>query len=94
MPLVTTTIGSFPKPTGTPVGDWFLANKSEGERKVSKGLLSNWTPGEYEKALLAAGEKAEENFMKATKEVILDQVDAGIDVPTDGEVRRESYVFY
>ena len=94
MPLLTTTIGSFPKPTGTPVGDWFLANKSEGERKDSKGLLSNWTPGEYEKALLTAGENAEENFMEATKEVILDQVDAGIDVPTDGEVRRESYVFY
>ena len=28
------------------------------------------------------------------KEVITDQVSAGIDVPTDGEVRRESYVLY
>ena len=94
MPLRTTTIGSFPKPKSTPVNDWFMANKSEEERKASKGLLANWTPGQYEDALRQAGDSAEELFVAATKEIIDDQVNAGIDVPTDGEVRRESYVLY
>ena len=94
MALKTTTIGSYPKPACTPVRDWFLADKDEQERKSSAGLLSNWTPGEYESALQKAGERAEELFLEATKEVIMDQVSAGIDVPTDGEVRRESYIFY
>jgi 5-methyltetrahydropteroyltriglutamate--homocysteine methyltransferase len=94
MPIKTTTIGSFPKPKSTPVGDWFMAHKSEEERKASKGLLANWTPGQYEDALQQAGDSAEESFVIATREIINDQVSAGIDVPTDGEVRRESYVLY
>jgi len=94
MPLKTTTIGSYPKPACTPVGDWFMANKSEDERKASKGLLMNWSPGEYETAINKAGDKAEAMFLEATEEVINDQVTAGIDVPTDGEVRRENYIWY
>ena len=94
MPLKTTTIGSYPKPKYTPVGDWFLANKSDEEKKASKGLLQNWAPGSYEVALKEAGDSAEEKFLLATKEIICDQVSAGIDVPTDGEVRRENYVHY
>ena len=55
MPLTTTTIGAYPKPKQTPIQDWFLGTKSEEERKASKGLLSNWSPGAYEKALESAG---------------------------------------
>lgn len=94
MPLQTTTIGAYPKPECTPVRDWFLAHMSEEERKASRGLLSNWGPGEYEKALEIAGDKAEPLFLEATRQIIKDQVDAGVDVPTDGEVRRENYIFY
>ena len=94
MPLQTTTIGAYPKPACTPVRDWFLAHMSEEERKTSSGLLENWKPGEYEAALEGAGEKAEAQFLEATKQVIDDQVGAGVDVPTDGEVRRENYIFY
>ena len=94
MPLTTTTIGAYPKPKQTPIQDWFLGTKSEEERKASKGLLSNWSPGAYEKALESAGADAEKLFLAAIKEVITDQVNAGSDVPTDGEVRRESYVLY
>jgi len=94
MPLKTTTIGAYPKPASTPVGDWFMADKSDAEKKASKGLLENWTPGRYEDALQEAGDNAEERFLLATKEIIDDQVDAGIDVPTDGEVRRENYIHY
>ncbi|MDH3664138.1 MAG: cobalamin-independent methionine synthase II family protein [Alphaproteobacteria bacterium] len=67
---------------------------SEEERKASTGLLGNWAPGEYEKALESAGEAAEALFLEATKQIIDDQVGAGVDVPTDGEVRRENYIFY
>ncbi len=94
MPLKTTTIGAFPKPESTPVSDWFMADKSDKEKKASKGLLENWTPGRYENALQEAGDNAEERFLLATKEIINDQVRAGIDIPTDGEVRRENYIHY
>lgn len=94
MPLQTTTIGAYPKPECTPVRDWFLAHLTEEERKASRGLLSNWAVGEYEKALDVAGDKAEPLFLEATKQIIEDQVRAGVDVPTDGEVRRENYIFY
>ena len=33
-------------------------------------------------------------FVKAIEEVVRDQVEAGIDIPTDGEVRRENYIIY
>lgn len=94
MPLKTTTIGSFPKPKSAPIQDWFMGEKSEEERKASKGLLANWSPGAYEKSLQAAGDNVENLFLESIKEVVTDQVSAGIDVPTDGEVRRESYVLY
>ena len=94
MPLKTTTIGAYPKPECTPVRDWFLAHMSEDERKASPGLLGNWAPGEYERALERAGDKAETLFLEATKQIIGDQVGAGVDIPTDGEVRRENYIFY
>jgi 5-methyltetrahydropteroyltriglutamate--homocysteine methyltransferase len=41
-----------------------------------------------------AGEEAEGLFVRAAQEVIADQVAAGIDIPTDGEVRRENYIHY
>ena len=33
-------------------------------------------------------------FKRAANEVINIQIDAGIDVPTDGEIRRENYIHY
>ena len=51
MPLITTTIGAYPKPKNTPINDWFLGTKSEEEKKAAKGLLANWSPGAYEKEI-------------------------------------------
>ena len=45
-------------------------------------------------ALRTLGDQAESVFARATREVVLDQVDAGVDIPTDGEVRRENYIHY
>ncbi len=38
--------------------------------------------------------EVETKLALATKEAIAAQVNAGIDVPTDGEIRREHYIFY
>ena len=40
------------------------------------------------------GGNVEELFNKATKEIISDQEECGIDILTDGEVRREKYIHY
>ena len=83
MPLLTTTIGSYPKPDSVPLPDWFRAGDYRPE-------LSRM----YEEYLRSHGDEVEEQFVRATHEVVLDQVRAGIDIPTDGEVRREHYIFY
>ena len=84
MPLLTTTIGAYPKPPYVPVIDWF-----------TKGLMTTRIPTEtYDETLGSLGDEAETLFARAAKEVIADQVACGIDIPTDGEVRRENYIHY
>ncbi len=84
MPLTTTTIGSYPKPAFLPVADWFQHPGEKGDVATNS----------YEDRLRAMGDEAEAVFARAAKEVIEDQVSAGIDIPTDGEVRRENYIHY
>ena len=40
------------------------------------------------------GDYAEFNFFKSYKRSIEDQIECGIDIITDGEVRRENYIHY
>ena len=40
------------------------------------------------------GSEIEDIFIRATMDVIKDQIDCGIDIITDGEVRRENYIHY
>ncbi len=82
--ISTTTIGAYPKPDYVPIGDWFTTDYRSGK-------VVDYTSA-YGEQLDAAGVDAELLFRRATKEVIGDQIDAGIDVVTDGEVRRENYV--
>jgi 5-methyltetrahydropteroyltriglutamate--homocysteine methyltransferase len=84
MPLRTTTIGAYPKPDYVPVIDWFAAD----------AMTTSLPTAGYQTALEAMGEAAEEVFTRAAAEVIGDQVACGIDIPTDGEVRRENYIHY
>ena len=86
--IKTTCIGAYPKPDYVPIIDWF--DSSEGEQNTcdSRATLS------YQQRLEEAGDNAETLFVKAAAEVIADQVECGIDVPTDGEVRRENYIHY
>ena len=80
MPLLTTTIGAYPKPDCVLVPDWFRDEAGPDTRNPTKGYLG---------ALARMGEEAEELFARGVKQVVDDQVEAGIDVPTDGEVPRD-----
>ncbi len=79
--VLTTTIGAFPKPPYVPISDGF------GDPGVDP-------TGGYLRELELAGDKADALFERATHEVVGEQVEAGIDIPTDGEIRRENFVHY
>jgi len=84
MPIATTTLGAYPKPDYVPVPDWF---NTESMDSCGATLA-------YSAAIAKLGDKSEEVFARAAKDVIADQVECGIDVVTDGEVRRENYIHY
>ena len=86
MPLQTTTIGAYPKPDCVPVPDWFTGDKD--------GLDTGHPTKRYLAALAAMGDEAGQRFSQGMKEAIDDQIACGIDVPTDGEIKRENYVHY
>ena len=83
--LITTTIGAYPKPDYVPISDWFSAASSK--------RAADYT-STFAQEMALAGARREELFRRAATEVIDDQVEAGVDVVTDGEVRRENYVHY
>ena len=83
MPLLTTTIGAYPKPDYLDVPDWF-----EGGGK-DHGLARS-----FGDATAVAEEELEALFVRGTRDAVRDQVLAGIDIPTDGEIRRENYIHY
>jgi len=89
MPLTTTVIGSFPKPGYLNIPDWFKtgANAEAGKATLAYSeMLANQTLDEKT--------RLENDLLRATKEIIAVQKDCGVDVVTDGEVRRENYIHY
>ncbi len=84
MPLLTTTIGAYPKPDNVDVPDWFRCGGPGAGDPTSA----------YTDYMREAGREVRGRLDRATREVVLDQVEAGIDVPTDGEIRRDSYIYY
>ena len=81
----TTTIGAYPKPDFVPVRDWF---------QLKDGMTTSTVTEHYAADLAAAGDEAEPLFAKATVAAVKEQIECGVDVPTDGEQRRENYVHY
>ena len=84
MPIRTTTIGAYPKPDYVPIPDWFR-EESTVAQDPTKAL---------DDCIECHGPQAEELLDRATREVVLEQVRLGINIPTDGEVRRENYIHY
>ena len=83
--LKTTCIGAWPKPDYVPMRDWF---------QVDRGLTD--AAGEVTRLAsgVAAGEDAESRYRRATRAAVADQLACGVDIPTDGEQRRENYIHY
>lgn len=84
MPLLTTTIGSYPKPNYTSVPGWFV---------IRDRHRTNPTEA-YSAFLKNTSKDAQATLDRATREVVREQAAIGIDVLTDGEVRREHYIYY
>jgi methionine synthase II (cobalamin-independent) len=84
MPIKTTTIGAYPKPAYVPIPDWFR-EESTTIKDPTKA---------YDNCNTCQGPEADELMDRATREVVLEQVQFGIDIPSDGEVRRENYIHY
>ena len=83
--MLTTVIGAYPKPNYLKLTDWFNA----------KGGTDTAYPTKlYNEEIDKLGSSAETIFTKATKDIIEDQIKCGIDIITDGEVRRENYIHY
>lgn len=80
MTIQTTTIGAFPKPAYVPTPDWFRAGNSA--TRAFQAYLQNLPPD------------IAEIHNRATRETVQAQVALGIDIPTDGEIRRENYINY
>lgn len=87
MSVLTTTIGAYPKPDYLDLPDWWQDSR-EGEYYTFNYV------DDYEAAVARLGAELEPLCVRATKDVIDDQVGAGIDIVTDGEMRRENYIHY
>ncbi len=83
--MLTTVIGAYPKPKYIKITDWFNAAGGTDTEHPTKF---------YNNEIKEMGTKAEELFQRATIEIIKDQEECGIDILTDGEVRRENYIHY
>ena len=87
MAILSTCIGAYPKPDYVPIIDWF---QQPGGLAGSAGDITR----QASEAIEAHNEESEALFVIATKAAVGDQVTAGIDIPTDGEQRRENYIHY
>ena len=89
----TTCIGAWPKPASLGGGDWQEAapdqvgadSNVDTDKDAPRGFA--WTAG-------AARDFDENTLDQATVQAVQDQVSCGIDIPTDGEIRRENYIHY
>ena len=85
MGLRTTTIGAFPKPDYVRLPDWF---------NIEAGCDSSDPTRQWVGALQAMGDTARAVIERGIREAVRVQLEAGIDVPTDGEIPRENYIHY
>ncbi len=85
MSLRTTTIGAYPKPDYVTVPDWF---------KGPAGPDNTDPTGSWAEAVAALGSEAQTIFARGAREAVTDQVEAGIDIPSEGEIPRENYIHY
>jgi 5-methyltetrahydropteroyltriglutamate--homocysteine methyltransferase len=87
MAILTTCIGSYPKPNYVPMRDWFQIQ--DGLTKTSGKVTRK-----ANEVAACEDDESEALYVRATKEAIEDQISCGVSIPTDGEQRRENYIHY
>jgi 5-methyltetrahydropteroyltriglutamate--homocysteine methyltransferase len=85
MALKTTCIGAYPKPDFVKLPDWF--NNPDGPDTSDPTAL-------WEKAMADMGPDANEIVARGVAQAVADQIECGIDIPTEGEIPRENYIHY
>ncbi|HEX6144037.1 MAG TPA: hypothetical protein VFZ01_15065 [Geminicoccaceae bacterium] len=83
--MLTTTIGAWLKPGQVPVQDWFAREEGTDTAEPTRG---------YAETLREYGDRLTPILDEATPEVVREQDALGIDISTDGEIRRENYIHY
>jgi 5-methyltetrahydropteroyltriglutamate--homocysteine methyltransferase len=83
--MLTTTIGTYPKPAEVPIRDWFQCEDGTDTGEPTAG---------YAETVRRYGARLEAILDAATVAVVREQDALGIDIPTDGEIRRENYIHY
>jgi 5-methyltetrahydropteroyltriglutamate--homocysteine methyltransferase len=83
--MLTTTIGAYPKPAGVPIKDWFQREGGPDTPEPTAGYAA--TVHQY-------GARLDALLDRATIQVVREQAELGIDIPTDGEIRRENFIHY
>jgi 5-methyltetrahydropteroyltriglutamate--homocysteine methyltransferase len=86
MPLNTTCIGAYPKPGRTGTDHWGPDQVQTGG-KAGQARSFHYGAG-------AGGEVNADRSDADTRAAVRDQVACGVDIPTDGEQRRENYIHY
>ena len=82
--IPTTTIGAYPKPADAPVPMW--SNMGE-QRRTAPTMVYDAMVGDQ-------SAETKRTLDRMTMDAVREQVDCGITIPTDGEIRREHYVYY
>lgn len=85
MSLLTTCIGAYPKPDYVKLPDWFNHPAGPDTADPTKQWLD---------AMAALGRRASGIIEQGIKQAVTEQVECGIDIPTDGEIIRENYIHY
>lgn len=83
MSILTTCIGAYPKPDYIDIGN-FTESEQQDESDTRAFSYTQGNADQVPEALL----------VRATEQALQDQLDCGVDIPTDGEQRREDYIHY
>ena len=83
MSIITTCIGAYPKPDYVAIGNW-----------AETGAPDDGATRDFSYTQDSASSVPEDLLQRATEDAIQDQLECGIDLPTDGEQRRENYIHY
>jgi len=83
MSITTTCIGAYPKPDYVAIGNF-----------AETGAPDDGVTRDFSYTQDDAAEVPEDLLLRATAQAIRDQLACGVDIPTDGEQRRENYIHY